>query len=198
MLGPGTGLGVGGLVRPQRNPVAVVTEGGHVDFAPTNELEIEILRYLWRDHAHVSVERLLSGMGLTNLHQAIATIRDRPAAALTPAQITTAALEGGDPLCLEVLNSFCAMLGSVAGNTALTLGAQGGVYITGGIIPRILAFFADSPFRERFEAKGRFRDYLAAIPTYVVTAEQPGLLGAAAVLRGDNHLNVNDKSEEPV
>ncbi|MEH6648890.1 MAG: glucokinase [Motiliproteus sp.] len=184
LLGPGTGLGVGGLVSPDTDPVAVVTEGGHVDFAPANELEIEILRYLWQQHSHVSVERLLSGMGLTNLHQAIATIQDQSVAELTPAQISYAALEQGDPLCLAVLNSFCSILGSVAGNTALTMGAQGGVYITGGIIPRMLSFFAASEFRARFEAKGRFHGYTEAIPTYVVTAEQPGLLGSAAVLRG--------------
>ncbi|MEH6628035.1 MAG: glucokinase [Motiliproteus sp.] len=184
LLGPGTGLGVGGLLHPDGDPVAVVTEGGHVDFAPANELEVEVLRYLWQRHEHISVERLLSGMGLTNLHQAIATIRDQQVESLTPAQISSAALEHNDPLCVDVLNSFCAMLGSVAGNTALTMGAQGGVYITGGIIPRMLSFFSTSDFRQRFEAKGRFIEYMAAIPTSVVTAEHPGLLGSAAVIRG--------------
>ncbi|RDE24411.1 glucokinase [Motiliproteus coralliicola] len=185
MLGPGTGLGVGGLVLSEQGAVAVVTEGGHVDFAPANELEVDILRYLWRHHEHVSVERLLSGMGLVNLHQALAEIRGQSADELTPAQISSNALDCGDSLCLEVLECFCAMLGSVAGNTALTLGAQGGVYITGGIIPRMLDFFTNSQFRARFESKGRFRDYMAAIPTYVVTAEHPGLIGSAAVLKNN-------------
>jgi len=196
MLGPGTGLGVGGLVNPGADPVAVVTEGGHVDFAPANELEIDILRYLWRQYPHVSVERLLSGMGLTNLHQALAAIRSQVAAPLSPAQISQGALQAQDPLCREVLSCFCAMLGSVAGDTALTLGAQGGVYITGGIIPRMLEFFAQSEFRARFEAKGRFGAYLQAIPTYVVTAAQPGLLGAAAVLQRTTDLADSDPCEE--
>ncbi|MCL6417069.1 glucokinase [Aestuariirhabdus sp. Z084] len=183
LLGPGTGLGVGGLVPSASGATAIITEGGHVDFAPTNALEIEILNYLWRHHSHVSVERVLSGMGLTNLHLALASIRGQQQESLTPDQISHAALEQQDPLCLEVLECFCAILGSVAGNTALTLGAQGGVYIAGGIIPRMVEFFANSEFRSRFEAKGRFRNYLHATPTYVVTASQPGLLGSAAVLR---------------
>lgn len=187
LLGPGTGLGVGGLVRPEAEPVAVVTEGGHVDFAPADDEELEILRYLWRHYEHVSVERLLSGMGLTNLHQALAGVRGIVVEPLPPAAISARGLGEGDPLCRAVLERFCAILGSVAGNTALTLGAQGGVYIAGGIIPRMLDFFSRSEFRARFEAKGRFRPYMASIPTYVVTAEQPGLLGSAAYLRG--HAN---------
>jgi glucokinase len=182
LLGPGTGLGVGGLVAFEAQPVALVTEGGHVEFAPTNELEMDILRFLWRTHEHVSVERLLSGMGLINLHQALAAIRDVKVEKLEPAQISQAALEENDPLAKEVLNVFCAILGSVAGNVALTLGALGGVYITGGIIPRMLDFFVESEFRKRFEAKGRFASYMAVIPTYVVTAQQPGLIGAYAAL----------------
>ncbi|WP_432698520.1 glucokinase [Marinobacterium sp. YM272] len=183
LIGPGTGLGAAGLVRNGGGPVALVTEGGHVDFAPCDELEMEVLRFLWRSHGHVSVERLLSGMGLTNLHQALSEIRGGSAEPLTPAQISARALEQGDSLCSETLDLFCAVLGSVAGNTALTLGAQGGVYITGGIIPRMLERFANSRFRERFEAKGRFQPYMAAIPTQVVIAEQPGLLGASAALQ---------------
>ncbi|MBV1787670.1 glucokinase [Marinobacterium sp. D7] len=182
LVGPGTGLGVGGLIFDRDGQVALVTEGGHVDFAPTTELEIDILRYLLRYHEHVSVERLLSGMGLTNLHKALCDIRGVAGGPLTPAQISAKALEMGDSTCLETLQIFCAMLGSVAGNTALTLGAQGGVFITGGIVPRMLDLFAASQFRARFEAKGRFRDYMAAIPTQVVIAEQPGLLGASAAL----------------
>ncbi len=183
LLGPGTGLGVGGLVSQHGLSVPVVTEGGHVDFAPVNELEIEILRVLWQRHPHVSVERLLSGMGLTNLYQALASIRGQEPVALEPAEISRRAFTEQDRLCMEVLESFCAILGSVAGNMALSLGAQGGVYITGGIIPRMLDFFTQSAFRQRFEDKGRFQKYLAAIPTFVVIAEQPGLIGAAAALK---------------
>ena len=190
LLGPGTGLGVGGLIRNAGRLVPIVTEGGHVDFAPSNELEIEILRYLWTQHSHVSVERLLSGMGLSNLFSALASIRgeelDPLQSSIEPAEISRRALDHQDPLCLEVLECFCSILGSVAGSMALNLGAQGGVYITGGIIPRMLEFFATSGFRQRFEEKGRFKAYMAAIPTYVVVAEQPGLTGAAVAL---NELN---------
>lgn len=180
VLGPGTGLGVSGLAFYNGHPTPIVTEGGHVDFAPTNEQEIEILRYLLTKHAHVSAERLLSGMGLENIYQALAQVRGEQVERLKPAQISALAFESQDPLALATLDQFCAILGSVAGNTALTYGAQGGVFITGGIIPRMLDFFAQSSFRERFEAKGRFVEYMRAIPTYVVTHKQPGLLGAAA------------------
>ena len=183
VLGPGTGLGVSGLVHYLGHPAPVVTEGGHVDFAPTNEQEIEILRFLLRRHEHVSAERLLSGMGLENIYQALAEIRAEQVDALKPAQISALAFEHGDTLALATLDQFCAILGSVAGNTALTYGAQGGVFITGGIIPRMLDYFAQSSFRERFEAKGRFVEYMQAIPTYVMTHKQPGLLGAAAAAR---------------
>jgi len=180
VLGPGTGLGVSGLAHYQGHPAPIVTEGGHVDFAPTNEQEIEILRFLLKQYDHVSAERLLSGMGLENIYQALAQIRGEQVEKLKPAEISALAFESGDALALATLDQFCAILGSVAGNTALTYGAQGGVYITGGIIPRMLDFFAQSSFRARFEAKGRFVEYMAAIPTYVVVHKQPGLLGAAA------------------
>ncbi|WP_426416376.1 glucokinase [Aestuariirhabdus sp. LZHN29] len=195
VLGPGTGFGVGALVRPDPDAVVVVSEGGHVDFAPANELEIEVLRYLWRQHEHVSVERLLSGAGLTNLHQAIASVRGLQAEVLVPEQISSQALEHNDPLCLEVLGCFCAVLGAVAGNAALMLGARGGIFITSGIIPPMAKFLADSDFRRRFEAKGRFRDYVAAIPTYVVVAEQAGLIGAATLLRTSDNLRGCDGPE---
>lgn len=180
VLGPGTGLGVSGLVHYHGHPAPIVTEGGHVDFAPTNEQEIEILRFLLRKHEHVSAERLLSGMGLENIYQALAAMRGEQVELLKPAQISALAFDSGNKLALDTLDQFCAILGNVAGNTALTYGSQGGVFITGGIIPRMLDFFAQSSFRQRFEAKGRFVEYMQAIPTFVVTHKQPGLLGAAA------------------
>ena len=180
VLGPGTGLGVAGLAHYQGHATPIVTEGGHVDFAPTNEQEIEILRFLLKKHEHVSAERLLSGMGLENIYQALAQMRGEKVELLKPAQISALAFDSRDELALATLDQFCAILGSVAGNTALTYGAQGGVFITGGIIPRMLEFFAQSSFRQRFEAKGRFVEYMQSIPTYVVTHKQPGLLGAAA------------------
>ncbi len=183
IVGPGTGLGIGGVLHSEHGPIALEGEGGHVDFAPSNEQEIEVLKYLWRHHDHVPAEYLLSGMGLSNLHQALAEIAGQKTMRLQPAEISDAALLQGDGLCLDVLHCFCGILGSVAANTALTFGARGGVYIAGGIIPRMLPFFASSEFRTRFEAKGRYRQYMQAIPTDVITAEQPGLLGAAALLK---------------
>lgn len=180
VLGPGTGLGVSGLVRANSQHIPVVTEGGHVDFAPTTEQEIEILRFLLQRYQHVSAERLLSGMGLENIYLALASIRGVQVEKLKPAQISEAAFQHQDPLAQDTLDQFCAILGSVAGNCALTYGAQGGVYITGGIIPRMPEFFAQSSFRERFEAKGRFVNYMQLIPTYLMLASQPGLIGAAA------------------
>ncbi len=183
ILGPGTGLGVGGLLFDGASPVPLFSEGGHVDFAPCDEREMEVLRYLWKRFDHVSAERLLCGAGLTNLYEALSAIHGKIGQTLSPAQITEAAKAGNEALCRETVEMFCAMLGSVAGNTALTLGAHGGVYIAGGIIPKILDLFMASAFRARFEAKGRFQDYLANIPTWVVTAEHPGLLGAASALQ---------------
>jgi len=134
---------------------------------------------------HVSAERCLSGPGLVNLYNALAEIDGVPAASYTAAQITDPALSASDPLCREATAMFCAMLGTVAGNLALTLGAQGGVFIAGGIVPRLGARFAASGFRPRFEAKGRLHSYLAAIPTYVLTHPLAAFLGCAAALAAE-------------
>lgn len=182
VLGPGTGLGVSGLVSAGSHHIPVVTEGGHVDFAPTNEQEIELLRFLLKRYEHVSAERLLSGMGLENIYQGLASIRGLNVSPLKPAEISKAAFEEQDALALDTLDQFCATLGNVAGNCALTYGAQGGVFITGGIIPRMPEFFKASSFRARFEAKGRFVEYMQSIPTYLMQHPQPGLLGAAAAV----------------
>lgn len=183
LLGPGTGLGVSGLIPSAAGWVPLQGEGGHVSFSPADQREAEILRVLWRNYPHVSAERLVSGLGFCNLHRALAEIEGRSAESLTPEEITARALEGSDRLCTEALDTFCAMLGTVAANLALTLGARGGVYVGGGIVPRLGEFFARSPFRRRFEDKGRFAAYLAAIPSYVILAPTPALLGAAELLR---------------
>ena len=143
---------------------------------------MEILRIVWREFPHVSAERLISGIGLDPLYRAIAELEGQPSAAPTPAIITERALRDNDPLCCDVMNTFCGMLGTAAGNLAVTLGARGGVYIGGGIVPRLGEFFDRSPFRERFESKGRFSDYLKAIPTKIILAQYPALLGAAQAL----------------
>lgn len=183
VIGPGTGLGVSGLIPSGNHWIPLQGEGGHSSFSPADARETEILNILWREHPHVSVERLVSGMGMPYLHQAIAQLEGHAYCPLTPAELTTGALQQRDPLCIAVLEAFCAMLGSAAGNLALTLGARGGVYIGGGIVQKLGDFFDRSAFRQRFEAKGRFSAYLSAIPTFVILADNPALTGAAWALR---------------
>jgi glucokinase len=185
-LGPGSGLGASGLVplgvAGDSEWVALSGEGGHATMAPATERESAVLDVMRARFDHVSAERCLSGPGLVNLYLGLAMLDGVPAAAYTPAQITDPETGAQDPLCHEATAMFCAMLGTVAGNLALTLGAQGGVYIAGGIVPKLGSRFAESAFRERFEAKGRMRPYLAAIPTYVITHRVPAFLGCAAEL----------------
>lgn len=182
VLGPGTGLGVGGLVPTAAGFVVLSGEGGHATMAPADERESLVLDRMRRRFDHVSAERVLSGQGLVNLYNTLAEIEGVPAAPFTPAQIADRHLGESDKLVRAALAMFCAMLGTVAGNLALTLGARGGIYIAGGIVPRLGPSFAESAFRERFEAKGRFRPYLASIPTYVVTHPIPAFLGLTALL----------------
>jgi glucokinase len=180
IIGPGSGLGVGGFLRDGTGIVPLQSEGGHSAFAPNDETELKILQILMRRYGRVSNERLLSGPGLVNLYQAISEIREQPARSLSAADITAAALDRSDEQCREALRRFCSVLGALAGDLALMLCAKGGIYIGGGIVPRFIHFLSDSEFRQSFEMKGRFRDYNAAIPTRVILAEFPGLLGAAA------------------
>lgn len=183
VLGPGTGLGVCSVLPTEAGPRVIAGEGGHVDFSPVNEEEIEILRLLLTRYRRVSAERLLSGAGLQNIYWALTELRGADLRQPSPADISAAALSGDDPVAVETLRVFCAVLGGVAGNLALTLGASGGIYVAGGITPRVLAFLKHSDFRERFLAKGRFRDYLNDIPTRIVTRDNPGLLGALRYLQ---------------
>ena len=183
IVGPGTGLGVGGYVRAQGHLIPLVTEGGHVDFAPADDIEANILKVLRIRFGHVSAERILSGPGLSNLYDAMSAISGTANEALTPHEITRQALADGKSLCAQVLTRFCAILGSFAGDVALTLGARHGVLLAGGILPAIDNFFAASPFRARFEAKGRFESYMRDIPTHLILQDNAGLLGAAFLLR---------------
>jgi len=182
VLGPGSGLGVSGLIPASAGWIALAGEGGHATMAPATDRESAVLDRMRRHFDHVSAERILSGPGLVNLYNTLAMLDGVPSKGYTAAQITDPAIGAADPLCAEATSLFCAMLGTMAGNLALTLGARGGIYIGGGIVPRLSQRFAESPFRARFEAKGRFSQYLAAIPTYVVTHHLPAFLGCAAVL----------------
>jgi glucokinase len=179
LIGPGTGLGMSGLVPAGDRWIPLQGEGGHATFSPANDREIEILRAIRRQYSHVSTERLVSGMGLVNLYQAIALLEGTEAQFLTPPDITERGTNGTCPLCLEALQTFCGILGTAAGNLVLALGATAGVYIGGGIVPRLGDFFDASPFRQRFEQKGRFSAYLAAVPSYVIRSKYPALIGAA-------------------
>jgi glucokinase len=182
LLGAGSGLGVSGLIPAADGWVALGTEGGHTSFSPRDEREIAILRYGLTQYPHLSHERLLSGPGLELIHRALRDRAGLPPQLLAAPEITRRALDGSDAVCAETLEAFCAMLGTVAGNLAVTLGALGGVYIGGGIVPRLGDYFDRSPFRARFEDKGRFSDYAKGIPTYVITADHATFVGASAIL----------------
>ncbi|HEX9174000.1 MAG TPA: glucokinase [Telluria sp.] len=176
LIGPGTGLGVSGVIPTGTDWIALAGEGGHVSFAPANREEFAILELMWDEYGHASAERLLSGKGLELIHRALSG-KEAGAAA-----ITQAALDGSCLDARRTVDTFCAVLGSVAGNVALTLGATGGMYIGGGIVPRFGALFAQSAFRQRFEDKGRLGSYLERIPTYLITEQYPALRGMAAML----------------
>lgn len=183
IYGAGTGLGVSHLVQVDKRWVSLPGEGGHVDFAPNNVEEADILAVLHSELGHVSAERLLSGSGLVNLYRAIVKSDGREPDLLKPEDVTERALNYSCTDCRRALTFFCVIMGRFGGNLALNLGTFGGVYIAGGIVPRFLDFFKTSGFRAAFEDKGRFRDYLVDIPVYMIIHDQPGLLGAGAYLR---------------
>lgn len=182
VLGPGSGLGVGGIVPTDGDWLPISGEGGHVTMAPANEREAAVLDRMRLRFDHVSAERVLSGPGLINLYNTLAEIDGVPASFYTAAQITELGIGSQEPHCREAVQMFAAMLGTVAGNLALTLGARGGIYIAGGIVPKFGAAFAASSFRNRFEDKGRMRSYLGRIPAYVITEPIPAFIGLAALL----------------
>ncbi|HEX8955919.1 MAG TPA: glucokinase [Burkholderiaceae bacterium] len=195
VVGAGTGLGVAGLVPKDGSWLALSSEGGHVTFSPADERELAVLRHCWQHYEHVSAERLVSGTGIPLIFEALAAQHGAATPAKpTAAAIVSRALEGRDALCQETLECFCAMLGTVAGNLAVTLAAKGGIYIGGGVVPRLGSYFAQSPFRQRFESKGRFSSFNAAIPTYVITAPYPAFVGAARILR--DHLGRTPEEED--
>ena len=193
VLGPGTGLGAAGLIPSGKSWLPLPGEGGHVTLAATDDLEAEIIAALRRRFGHVSAERVLSGPGLVALYETIGALCREPLEELSPAEVTNRALDGSDPLCREAVTIFCAMLGTVAGDLALTLGARGGIYLGGGILPQLGTFFETSPFRTRFEDKGRFATYLSAIPCYVIHSKYPALLGAARALDADSMARTNQQ-----
>jgi glucokinase len=182
LIGAGTGLGVSGLIPADDGWISLGSEGGHVNFAPSDAREVDVLREAWQQYQHVSAERLMSASGLELIYKALSKRNNAKAGALAAPDITRKGLADEDALCAETLEVFCGMLGSIAADLSLTLGAFGGIYIGGNIVPRLGRYFDHSKFRERFEAKGRFSAYVSNIPTFVITAEHSTFIGVSAIL----------------
>ena len=189
VLGPGTGFGVGALARRSGAAIPVSGEGGHVGFAPDGEVEIEIERRLTARHGRVSWERILSGPGLAALHDLLHEIDGKPAPGLDAAEITSRAL-ARDPACDATVERFCGMLGTAAGDFAMAFGARGGVWLTGGVAHAVAPLLDASPFRARFEDKGRMAAYVAAIPTRLILDSLAALRGLAAMVQSTNARSI--------
>jgi len=185
IVGAGTGLGVGGVARDGAGEAVIVSEGGHIAFAPADDVDIGVLRALTERFGRVSLERILSGPGFVNLRWALARSRGQDVEPLEPEEIVARAVDRSDPLCVETLDRFCAIYGAAAGDFAMAFGAAGGVYLGGGIPPRIVQQLRTSAFRERFQAKGRFEDYVRPIATAVILHRHAALLGAAGLTLRD-------------
>ena len=177
VLGPGTGLGVSGLIYSDTKWHPIEGEGGHVSLSPVTKRECEILELCLQKDKHISAERLISGMGLQKIYQSLCRLEDQQEKYFSAEEISENGLNNIDKNCVETLEVFCGLLGTVAGNLALTLGAKGGIYIGGGIIPKLGGFFENSSFREQFENKGRFTDYLKKIPVFVIHSPHAALIG---------------------
>jgi glucokinase len=179
VVGPGTGFGMSSLIPHGGGWTLIAGEGGHATLAASTEEEFKIIQMLRKRWSHVSAERVLSGAGLVNLYEALCALRGIEPLMLSPADVTRRAMDKSDDNCVRAFDRFCDFLGSVAGDLALTIGAFGGLYIAGGILPRFKEAFAASAFRERFEAKGRFASMLAKMPTWLILEESPALIGLA-------------------
>ncbi|HTJ63911.1 MAG TPA: glucokinase [Alphaproteobacteria bacterium] len=188
IIGPGTGLGVSIVVPVKGNAgnrwVPLAGEGGHATLPAVTDRERALIELLYRSgRKHVSAETFICGAGLSLLHSSLSTLNGVGKTELNPPEVTDRALKGTDPVAVEAVAIFCALLGTVAGNLALTAGSRGGLFIAGGIVPKLGGLFDKSDFRERFVAKGRMRTFLEPIPTYVITEQYPAFLGLAELLR---------------
>ena len=180
VVGPGTGLGAALRIPHGSRDLVLATEAGQAAFAPTTDLEIEILRVLRRKNSHVSVEHLLSGPGLMNLYAALCALRGEAPSLHAPVEISDAALRAGDSAAAQALHAFCGLMGSIVGDLVLTTGAQGGVYLAGGILPQIRDFLLKSGFTARFLDKGAMRTVLERVPVRLIEHGQLGVIGAAS------------------
>lgn len=183
VFGPGTGLGVEHMSYTSSGWNTLDGEGGHVDFAPVDDTDLVIWRYLRRKYGRASAEEVMSGRGILQIYNALSEDAGKTPVFSEPAQVTTAALDGSCAISLATLTQFCRILGSFAGNLALNAATRGGVYIGGGIASRFIDFLQQSDFRDRFEAKGVLAHYVTDIPTFIITEPDHGLLGANAYLQ---------------
>lgn len=182
VIGPGTGLGVAGLIRVGETFQPIPTEGGHVAFAPKDEVEMDVLRLLRSRFGHVSNERLLSGPGLVNFARTLAELDGKDLSINGPSEVVQRAEAENCPICIEALRRFCTLLGAAAGDLALSYGARGGVYLTGGMVAHLGNWFDADRVLNAFVDKGRFKAYLSAIPVFRVLRSDTGLIGASAAL----------------
>lgn len=182
ILGVGTGLGVGGVIANQGVVSVLATEGGHSSFAPTGELSIEVLRWLRKKYGRVSAERVLSGAGLANVYSALCEVMGQHVPELSAAEITTRAANGSDENCVEAVGLFCEVLGSFAGDLALTLGAWQGVLISGAMLGHFERGMLERRVRSGFEYKGRFTPAMRNVPLETISHPHVELLGAARLL----------------
>jgi len=182
VMGPGTGFGMAALVPSQHNWKIIPTEGGHASFAPTNEKELAIKSFLLKEQNHVSVENILSGGGLVTIYRALAHISGTEAQAYTPADVSTKGLANEDALCREAVLTFCDVLGEVAGDKALSIGARGGVVIGGGLTPKLMDLLPESHFLERYKNKGPMAGYVSDISIRLIVNDKAALVGSAAWL----------------
>ncbi|MEE1878451.1 glucokinase [Altererythrobacter litoralis] len=187
VLGPGTGLGVAHLYREPDGTYRVsATEGGHIDFAPLDQIDDAILSRLRKRHTRVSVERVVAGPAISDIYQTLAAMEGKPVADEDDIAVWTRGQDGSDSLAAAAVDRFCMSLGSVAGDIALAQGGFGGVVIAGGLGYRIRETLLKSGFAERFKAKGRFQELMASIPVKLIVHPQPGLFGAAAAYASEH------------
>lgn len=189
VMGPGTGLGQALIVPFGDRSRVVPTEGGHVAFAPRSDQEIALMRFVMREHTRVSVERILSGMGIVNIYRALCEIEGKPCAYAEAGDITAAAIRGSEASAVNAVNMFCSLLGRVAGDAVLGTGSRGGVVLGGGILPKIRDLFVQSDFVERFLDKGRMRYYVEDVPVRLIVSDGAALLGAAAMAEEAFHAH---------
>lgn len=183
VIGPGTGLGQALIVPTDTGPKIITTEGGHVSFAPRTDEEFAVMQFIAREHPRVSVERLLSGRGLVNIHRALCDVANTPRISLQANEITAAAIDKSYPIAVKAVDMFCALLGRVVGDAVLATGALGGVVLGGGILPKIQDVFLASDFTDRFLDKGRMRSYVEPVPVRLIVQDGAALFGAAVALK---------------